>query len=150
MPKKDMTSSGNNKWETPAWVFDHFNRIFNFECDVAASEDNKKCDIYFTEKENGLIQPWYYRNWCNPPYGRNMIAPWLAKAYEEGCKGNLTVVLIPVATSTLWWSEWVKKADYVYYYPQRINFLRDGKEVKGVSFDSCAVIYGLNPKRKTI
>lgn len=84
----------------------------------------------------------------NPPYGRGMILPFVRKASEQAEEGRLTVGLLPVATSTKWWQEYVAKADYVYFYPHRINFLRDGVMVKGVAFDPCIVIWGLNPLTK--
>ena len=39
-----------------------------------------------------------------------------------------------------------QKADHIYDYPKRINFLQNGEIVKGVAFDPCIVIWGLHPR----
>lgn len=146
MSKRDIASSGNNEWETPPEIFQHWNKIFDFECDVAASHDNYKVKTYYTKALDATQIEWHSRNWMNPPYGRGMIKQFLFKAYKEAKLYNrLTVGLLPVATSTKWWQEYVTEADYVYFYPHRINFLRNGLVVKGGAFDPCIVIWGLNP-----
>lgn len=150
---KAVASSGNNEWETPPEIFNHWDRIFNFGFDVAANKENSKLGLHYLGpgsivSEDALCADWAPRNWMNPPYGRGMILPFVRKAYTEAKQGRLTVGLLPVATSTKWWQEYVAKADYVYFYPHRINFLRDGKVVKGVAFDPCIVIWGLIPRIK--
>lgn len=148
MTKRDLPSSGNNEWETPPDIFNHWYGKFIFQLDVAASKSNHKVPAYFTKEDNALEMPWSSSNWMNPPYGRGMILPFVAKALNEAGKGNLTVGLLPVATSTQWWQKYVSKADHVYFYPHRINFLQNGKVVKGVAFDPCIVIWGLHPATK--
>lgn len=145
MTKRDLASSGNNEWETPQEVFDHWDELFEFDMDVAASDKNHKCPNFITKENDALKSFWGRRNFLNPPYGRGMILPFVKKAYEESLLGSLTVGLLPVATSTKWWTQYVGKADYVYFYPHRINFLREGVVVKGVAFDPCIVIWGLAP-----
>lgn len=54
-----MYMTGYNKsseFGTPTTFFNHYNRIFNFDLDVAASDKNHKCDMYFTEDQDGLKQ----------------------------------------------------------------------------------------------
>ena len=51
-------SSKTDKWETPQWLFDRLNRIFCFELDACADDENHKCERYFTESENGLAKSW--------------------------------------------------------------------------------------------
>lgn len=148
MSKRNMPSLGNNEWETPNEIFQHWEDRFKFTVDVAASAVNYKSCAHFLTKEMDALSPdtsWGDRNWLNPPYGRGMILPFVARAHAEAKEGRLTVGLLPVATSTKWWQEYVAKADYVYFYPHRINFLRDGVVVKGVAFDPCIVIWGLHP-----
>lgn len=161
MSKRDMPSSGNNEWATPPEVFKHWDTKFQFDLDVCATKHNAKCSSYFSKEyeERGAtddavcvgadaVNPstrWWERNWMNPPYGRGLILPFVRKASEQAEEGRLTVGLLPVATSTKWWQEYVAKADYVYFYPHRINFLRDGVVVRGVAFDPCIVIWGLHP-----
>jgi len=40
----------NEEWETPQWLFNQINDVFNFDMDVAASDINHKCDNYLTKE----------------------------------------------------------------------------------------------------
>ena len=63
-----MFSSKSNEWETPKELFDKLNNEFKFTLDAAASDQNHKCERYFTIEEDGLKQNWAgERVWCNPP-----------------------------------------------------------------------------------
>lgn len=66
-----MFSSKSNEWSTPQAFYDELNKEFNFTMDPAATKENAKCDKYFTEEEDGLLQNWEGEVvFCNPPYGR--------------------------------------------------------------------------------
>ncbi len=58
MNTKTLFSSKTDKWETPQTFFDELNREFDFNLDPCADETNHKCEKYFTEEENGLLQDW--------------------------------------------------------------------------------------------
>ena len=79
---KGLFSSKDQTWETPIDFFNKLDSIFKFELDVAASDDNHKCDKYYTEETDGLAQDWEGVCWMNPPYGRHQIK-WIEKASEE-------------------------------------------------------------------
>lgn len=175
MSQKAIESSGDNEWETPLEIFAHWNKLFNFDMDVAASDSNHKVSRYLTKETTifDLKNSFGERNWMNPPYCKPELAcksPCTKKTcvkrghcvdrYQPGLRdfigeaaarsslfGVLVVALIPVATATEWWQGHVKKADHVFYYPHRINFLQNGIEVKGVAFDPCVVFWGLHPNR---
>lgn len=51
-----------------------------FDLDPACPEDMtwKTAKKHYTKKEDGLLQPWTGRVWCNPPYGRS-LHHWLNK-----------------------------------------------------------------------
>ncbi len=53
-----MFSSKSDDWSTPQDLFDELDKEFHFTLDPCASDDNHKCDMYYTEKENGLLQNW--------------------------------------------------------------------------------------------
>lgn len=74
--------SQTNEWATPQDFFDELNSEFNFTLDPCATDDNHKCDKYYTKEDNGLLQSWdNERVFCNPPYGRE-IKHWVKKASE--------------------------------------------------------------------
>lgn len=53
-----LFSSDKNYWETPQAFFNALDQRFHFTLDAAASDENHKCDRYFTEASDGLIQDW--------------------------------------------------------------------------------------------
>lgn len=53
-----MFSSARQDWATPQDLFDELNEEFHFNLDPCASAENHKCERYFTEEDNGLLQEW--------------------------------------------------------------------------------------------
>jgi len=56
-------------WYTPAWVFEGLG--LRFDLDVAAPPGGVPwvpADSFYTESDDGLLQPWFGLVWCNPPY----------------------------------------------------------------------------------
>lgn len=162
--------SGENGYETPQDIFEHWNRIFNFDLDVCALAATAKIKNFISPEQDTFKTPWAKKNWMNPPYGKPErpcsidckrktckdrgyhvdkyipgIPDFVKRAFEESKLGKLVVALLPVSPSTDWWQTYVKAADHVFLYPHRINFLRGRVIVKGVSFDPCIVIWGLHP-----
>lgn len=45
---KQMVSSKTNEWATPQRLFDYLNTKFNFTLDPCATDENHKCDNYYT------------------------------------------------------------------------------------------------------
>ena len=73
-------SSESNEWETPSDFFNKLNDEFGFTLDPCASNNNYKCDNYYTIKDNGLSKDWSKDVvFMNPPYGRE-IKYWVEKA----------------------------------------------------------------------
>ena len=105
---------------TPQAFFDELNQEFGFTLDVAASPDNAKCDAYFTLEDDGLFQPWSGVCWCNPPYSETHA--WVAKADAESLHGVTTVMLIPAATDTKWFHEFVNKKHEIRFVKGRLKF----------------------------
>lgn len=146
----------NDEWETPRWLFDHYNRIFRFTCDVAATKHNALVPGYFMTKDDvdacgnplhGLADQWSGRVWCNPPYSDP--ARWVAKA-TAGIVSNddldVVVMLLPVDTSTRWYRDLAQHA-VIQFLPKRIKFLLNGVEIKhGARFASMIAILGLTPR----
>lgn len=82
-----MYSSNSPEWETPQWLFDELNKEFSFSLDPAATDENHKCEHYFTEAMNGLDQVWSGVIFCNPPYGRE-IGKWVEKGFRSVIEGG--------------------------------------------------------------
>lgn len=101
--------------ETPADLFAHYDEIFHFTLDVAASRTNAKVTRFFTMLQNGLLQDWGIEIcWMNPPY--DQLSAWCKKAYEAAQKGAVVVALLPAFTESAWFHTYACHAE--------IEFLR--------------------------
>lgn len=132
-----MFSSFSDNWATPQYLFDMLNNEFHFTLDVCASDDNHKCDKYFTKYQNGLLQNWGHEIvFCNPPYGRS-IKNWVKKCYFHPA---LSVMLLPARTDTVWFHDYIYQKDFV-----EVRFLRGrlrfGNSEKDAPFPSMIVIF---------
>lgn len=111
-------------WQTPPQIFQYWNRIYDFDCDVAASEYNHLVPTYMDEAYDALANDWMDANWCNPPYSD--IGPWVKKASEQAEEGRKTVMLIPANMDTKWFMEVIRSphAYVVFLVGGRIRFIR--------------------------
>lgn len=55
---KALFTSNSDEWATPSEVYDQLNAEFGFDLDVCATEENHKCERYFTAEQDGLSQKW--------------------------------------------------------------------------------------------
>ena len=131
-------SSATNEWQTPPAVFAQLHRRFQFTLDPCATEENHKCEKYFTKSDDGLSKSWANeRVFMNPPYGRE-IGHWIRKAYLE--TSALVVCLIPSRTDTKYWHEYCMKSDEVWFIEGRIKF---GDGCKPAPFPSSIVVFNV-------
>jgi site-specific DNA-methyltransferase (adenine-specific) len=145
MNKELHFSSATDDWATPQWLFDRLNEEFKFTLDVCASDENHKCEKYFTQAQNGLAQSWAeHACWMNPPYGRR-IATWIAMAYEKVtgygigiAPAKSVVCLIPARTDTRYWHDYVAKASEIRLLRGRLKF---GYATASAPFPSAVVIF---------
>jgi len=98
-------------WRTPEALYHELNAEFDFDFDPSPSE------VTF----DGLSVEWGDRNFCNPPYGRE-IGKWLSKGFKEWKKGKLVVFLIPSRTDTEWWHQYVMRASEIRFIKGRLRF----------------------------
>ena len=139
MNTKVLYSSKEEKWATPQDFFDKLNDEFHFTLDAAASPDNAKCPVYFTEEQNGLAQSWEgHTVWCNPPYCRKTGA-WVKKAWEEHQRTGCTVVmLLPSRTDVRWFHDYILGKAEIRFIKGRLKF---GENKNSAPFPSIVVIY---------
>lgn len=131
-------SSKTDLWATPIEFYRKYDEKFNFALDVCATDENAKCDNYFTEKIDGLTQDWtgHGNVWMNPPYGREIIH-WMKKAYESSLEGATVVCLVPARTDTKWWHEYAMKGD-IEFIRGRLKF---GNAKNSAPFPSAVVVF---------
>ncbi len=141
-------SSIKMDYPTPQAFFNQLNEMFHFTLDACANQENHKCERYFDKEQNGLIQKWEGRVFCNPPYGRE-IGKWIKKGFEEvqdgGGKCELVAFLIPSRTDTRYFHDYIMQASEIYFVKGRLRF--DGKNP--APFPSCVVVFRSNSKPTT-
>lgn len=129
--RSTLFSSDKNYWETPQSLFDELDAQYHFTLDAAASDENHKCDRYFTKADDGLSQSWEGETvFVNPPYGNVETGIWTRKCYEEAQKPNTTVVLlIPARTDRASFHDYIynKPGVSVEFLRGRLAFELDGK-----------------------
>ena len=83
--RERTVSIDKRKYGTPQPFFDRLNAAFGpFTLDPCAEVSTAKCEIFFTEADDGLAQDWAPHNvFMNPPFGR----------HEKACKKKCRVGL---------------------------------------------------------
>ncbi len=124
-------------WRTPPELFSRWQRQFAFTVDAAAEAENAMISRYWTPLDDGLAQPWICeRVWCNPPYGRSLVLPWVRKAARR--EADCAVLLLPVRPETAWWREFVAPHAIVRFLAGRVHF---SGQKHSAPFASCLAIY---------
>lgn len=148
-----MFSSKSDEWETPQDLFDKLNEEFGFTLDPCATDENAKCEKYYTMKDDGLSKDWSGEVvFVNPPYGRQ-IGKWVKKSYEEYLKGTTVVMLIPSRTDTRWFHDYIYGKAEIRFLKGRLKFVnkllpsyKENGEFKlsPAPFPSMIVVYNKN------
>jgi phage N-6-adenine-methyltransferase len=139
---RGLFTSKTPEWSTPQDFFDRLDSEFKFTTDVCATEENAKCNRFYSPEQDGLSMEWEGVCWMNPPYGRT-IAAWMLKAYSYGMKGGTVVCLVPARTDTLWWHSFAMLGE-IRYVRGRLKFGKGGS----APFPSAVVIFG--PKARVL
>lgn len=143
MNREVMFSSDKNYWETPQKLFDDLDAEFHFTLDAAASDENHKCERYYTQEEDGLQQNWGGETvFCNPPYGNKETGLWTEKCCREGQKPGTTVVLlIPARTDRASFHDYILGKAEIRFLRGRLKFELGGKPMGTAPFPSMIAIW---------
>ena len=145
-------------WQTPRFVFDYYDRRFNFWCDLAASEGNTFCDEYYSEHDHSAFNAKKTdfalgaNVWCNPPYSN--IGPWVelcARLSRE--TGKVFVMLLPADTSVKWFADAMIQCSECHLISGRLSYINaeTGKPVSGNNKGSVVFIFDpLSPLRSQV
>lgn len=97
-----------------------------FDLDVACPPHgsvNVPARHFYTQADDGLIQPWHGRVWMNPPYSQP--APWVTRWLQHG-NG---ITLLPYSKSKWLQTLWDSEAALVYIYS--LKFERIDRKING-------------------
>lgn len=113
----------SDHWATPPSLIEDLEREFGpFDLDPCCMPVTAKAPKFYTAQENGLAQPWHGKVFMNPPYSNP--APWVEKALSETRSGNahLVVALLPVATDTKWFHDFINGKAEIRFLQGRVRF----------------------------
>lgn len=123
MPKKIHINNDNN-YATPPSLYAELDKEFNFDFDPCPYNESP-----ITPETDGLLRDWGKSNFVNPPYSRALKEGFVKRAVREQLKGNTSVFLIPVSTSTVLFHKYIKPfAKEIRFVKGRIKFGKRDKD----------------------
>lgn len=147
------TTSKNKHWGTPIDIVNAVKKTFDGSialdpCSNIFSIVGAEVE-YVLPKNNGLVDSWDYPTiYVNPPYGRDPVSRtsiknWFEKMSHAANKGSQVIALVPVATNTRHWKDYVfPVADSIcFLYEPRVKFRISGEDNPKGAPMACAVIY---------
>ena len=148
-------NSENKDWCTPPDIVhsvrDAFGGVIDLDpCSNSLSVVGAVVE-YVLPEHDGLEEPWNFKHiFVNPPYGsdRNRgtrIKNWFVKVAHAADLGSEVIVLVPVATNTSHWKEYVfpKASAICFLYTPRVKFIIGGvRDTKGAPMSCCVIYYG--------
>jgi phage N-6-adenine-methyltransferase len=141
-------------WRTPKFVFDYYDRRFNFSIDMAATKESSLCGMcYISEKMDALLHSTMADAidelgkvvnaiWCNPPYSK--IMPWVAMVTEYAQVYKIPyVMLLPADTSVMWFKLAFDNCTECHFISGRLAFISEdaGKPVSGNNKGSVVFVF---------
>jgi hypothetical protein len=73
----------SDDYYTPSWIFECMGIEFDLDvCSPPGGIPWIPAKQYYTQEDDGLMQPWAGRVWMNPPYSN--VTPWVARLIEHG------------------------------------------------------------------
>lgn len=131
-------TTSSDEWYTPREIV---GALGVFDLDPCAPSRQfytaKEC---YTKAEDGLKQPWFGRVWCNPPYSRKLIAPFIRKMAEHG---NGIALIFNRMDIALWHEVIFPTATAMLVMRGRVKFMRpDGTQGDAAGCGSVLVAWG--------
>jgi len=115
---KKIHINNDDNYATPPELYNELNKEFNFDFDPCPYNENP-----ITPETDGLLKDWGKSNFVNPPYSLKLKESFIKKALQEQIRGNTSVFLIPVSTSTIIFHKYIQPfAKEIRFVKGRIKF----------------------------
>ena len=92
-----------DNWRTPVLILEHvMHAMGDIDLDPCSDDDLSVCaQSHFTNEQNGLVQPWHGRVFCNPPYSQaeQWVDKFIAEDFVQG------IILLPARPGSIWWQK---------------------------------------------
>ena len=148
---RNIHVNNDDNYATPPEFYQELNSRFNFDFDPCPYNEDEIVN-------DGLLIDWGKSNFVNPPYSKKLKEEFIFKAIDEMKKGNTSVFLIPVSTSTKLFHDYIKpNASRIEFVRGRIKFgkrdssgkfylplNKEGKTQSGTKDSMIVVFEGIN------
>lgn len=131
-------TTATDEWYTPREIV---GALGEFDLDPCAPSRQfytaKEC---YTKADNGLTRPWFGRVWCNPPYSRNLITPFIRKMADHA---NGIALIFNRMDIALWHEIIFPSASAMLIIRGRLRFIRpDGSQADAAGCGSVLLAFG--------
>lgn len=130
--------TGKNEWLTPPELLE---KLGHFDLDPCAPIDPPwvTAQRYYTVEDNGLIQPWVGRVFCNPPYETHLISQFIKRCAEH----ENVIALTFVRTDTRLFQDLIfTNADSILFIKGRLRFYHvTGERGGSAGAPSCLISF---------
>lgn len=140
----ERTETGKDEWLTPPEII---KALGDFDLDPCAPivRPWSTATRHYTIEDNGLIQPWEGRIWCNPPYG-NETGKWLARMAEHG--NGIALIFARTETGNFFRYIWPTAQGVMFLKGRLVFYHVDGtRPQNSAGAPSCLVAYGTENAR---
>ena len=140
-------NSGEYEWYTPIEYIEAARLTMGtIDLDPAscdAANETVKAKTYYTEEQDGLIQPWFGTVWLNPPYSQPLVSQFCDLLVDNYLKGNIkqACVLVNNATETKFYQNMLNHCSAVCFIKGRVKFVDKNGESKGTPLQGQTVLY---------
>jgi len=108
----------HDDWATPKELYDELDKEFHFDFDP--------CPLNSSFDGLDMTVKWGKSNFINPPYSRKLKEGFISRAYTEKFNAKMSVMLLPVSTSTKVFHKYI-------YNKAEVRFLRGRVKFTGVN-----------------
>jgi hypothetical protein len=143
----DRKKGGKEEWLTPPGIIKALGR-FDLDPCSPINRPWDTADKHYTVLDDGLIQSWSGRVFCNPPYGKK-TGQWLQKCAEHG---NAIVLIFARTETQMFFDHVWYKAHGILFIRNRIKFhhLDGDRKPWNAGSPSCLIAYGRDNARSLI
>lgn len=130
--------TGKNEWLTPPELLA---KLGQFDLDPCAPINRpwSSAKKHYTVEDDGLVQPWFGRVFCNPPYDTHLISQFIKRCVEH----KNTIALTFARTDTRLFQELIfANADAILFIKGRLSFYHvTGKKGGTAGAPSCLISF---------
>lgn len=132
------SATGKNQWLTPPELL---TQLGAFDLDPCAPVNRPwaTAENHYTIEDDGLVQPWHGRVFCNPPYDTKLIIRFIERCIEH----NNAIALTFARTDTRLFQELIfKQAHSILFIKGRLSFYHVTGEQGGTAgAPSCLIAF---------